>query len=1084
MTLYPWYSCRTFIVFCSLLVAILGWTGARAADMATTATVTLPPSRDTFVHSANPGTNYGAGEELLVYEINSTAVIHAQSLLYFDLSSLPAGTIIERAILRLYVTDLTNPQPSSLQIDQVLAFWDEASVTWGTRPQAVNVYPNVPPPTQIGWFSVDVTELVARWVHQPSVHYNDGLQVRGYSFAGAGITFSSREGSRPPELIIDYTAPATAVDIPIQANARLDLDGLCDSTGQGEYAGGAHYRYVDHEGAVSDLYLLQDATDLYLCVEGVATAGPERSFAVYLDRDNGKEKYAESDDISLRVRVQDGETSSYVGTGDSVETYTPEPIDGWEAVARVGEPRTLPDSAEFRIPLDLLTARCGSPFGLAVFHEAVTENGGTYGWPSDIGPRFPETWVETLLESPPCPIRVCLDSATACTPAGLGAQVFRVADGRPFDVDALGYVQERDQIFNGDALWALVPMTVTQAYTVYYTSGVTQTVDYAAFNAAIPGEMTLVATADQPLMLFDLVVSTEWNLTPAEEDALLADLAKASDYLYAFTDGQAALGQVTIYQNLTQWGTADVRNWANNRLRPEADPGGMVLAPVTDPIYSDLTYYPGHIHLGSYWNRFNTPPGQPIVLNGAPVDPSTLADDRALALAHEFGHYFFYLFDTYFGLDDEGHVVEVDSCTGSAMGWVYEEKNWAFVADPVHWNDNCSDTYAHRVLPRHEWATIQLWYPWLRTPPVITAAQLTPPVPLTRLTVQPSASPGTPLLNPTFNLLYQNGETASREARALIIRDDRVLDQGAPPQGSTQITLVGPQENDRLCVVDINQNDAPAARRYQYGCEEIQIGDNELWMERDITWAPIIEPHPVTSTTWQITVTQPLAAGLDLKLRLYPEGKPGSTPADLSAGDVHTATVTLPEVTPAAYIQVWVDETDTETNPARVAFIDYGIGGGTVPGPASFGEKAPVYSADGVFEFYPDATVELVYGEFVSVVRYLNTYPLPANTVLAGAPYGLVAYPPSLIGAGTVHIRYTPPDTGGMVGATLQAPAGEEVAIHFWNGQAWQPLETTVTPEPTTGQAVATARGHGPGIYVLLVVDPDFGRIYFPYISR
>ncbi|OUC05716.1 hypothetical protein RY27_25540, partial [Litorilinea aerophila] len=99
-------------------------------------------------------------------------------------------------------------------------------------------------------------------------------------------------------------------------------------------------------------------------------------------------------------------------------------------------------------------------------------------------------------------------------------------------------------------------------------------------------------------------------------------------------------------------------------------------------------------------------------------------------------------------------------------------------------------------------------------------------------------------------------------------------------------------------------------------------------------------------------------------------------------------------------------------------------------------------------------------------------------------PYGLVAYPASLIGAGTVHIRYTPPGTNGMAGAALQAPAGEQVAIHFWNGQAWQPLETTVTPEPTTGQAVATARGQGPGIYVLLVVDPDFGRVYLPFVSR
>src|SRR5690606_31414379 len=144
--------------------------------------------------------------------------------------------------------------------------------------------------------------------------------------------------------------------------------------------------------------------------------------------------------------------------------------------------------------------------------------------------------------------------------------------------------------------------------------------------------------------------------------------------------------------------------------------------------------------------------GQPITFDGEPVDLSTLEDDWAIALAHEIGHYGLFLFDTYFGIGPDESVVSVYSCTGSAMGWVYDAENWGYVYDPGFWDANCARTHANQLLARDEWATIRLHYPWLNTPASFVPGPTTPPVPLTQVNFVDPADPGTPLANPLYDL--------------------------------------------------------------------------------------------------------------------------------------------------------------------------------------------------------------------------------------------------------------------------------------------------------------------------------------------
>ena len=144
-------------------------------------------------------------------------------------------------------------------------------------------------------------------------------------------------------------------------------------------------------------------------------------------------------------------------------------------------------------------------------------------------------------------------------------------------------------------------------------------------------------------MLFNMLVSLEWNavVDPAYLQELEYNLERASEYLYDFTNGQVALGNVDVYQNADEWVVSHIVIQANNRLRPFAAQGGIVITETADP-YSPtvaIVYGSGQVTMGSTWNRYGNP-GQ------------SLGDDWAIILAHELSHYLLYQDDTYLGMDE------------------------------------------------------------------------------------------------------------------------------------------------------------------------------------------------------------------------------------------------------------------------------------------------------------------------------------------------------------------------------------------------------------------------------------------------
>jgi hypothetical protein len=1050
------------------------------------ATITLTPVADAVIDSGNPTVNFGQADELQVANMATLNLITRVSLIRFDLSLLPAGAVINRAELHLHQTRGSGDN-WTVNINHLNTTWGEESVTWGTRPFSSSFYAGLPVPDpgagdpNIVW---DVTDLARTWAYN-SPALNHGLEIVGTGRENQSLAraFGSRESATPPELVIDYTPPPTSVVIPADSTP-VTLDGRCEIGA--EYARATVLSYVDVQGATGTAYLKHDADAIYVCFVAPAGTPGLSFFGVYLDTDLGREKYATEDDYGLHVDVATGETHSLRGTGDPAQVYEPVDLGDWKAVASSGNA----DSAEYLISRTLFNRTCTSPFGLALYHRHVRDQGDDYGLPPGRAYNFPDQWLEATLENPGC-IRVCSETATPCG-AAPGATVRNTDTGTIYPLDGEGYVINRDQIANGAPLWALLPVSSTARSTLYHTSGAEQTVNESAFSGSNAGTMTLVVSQQNPLLVQNLDVAAQWYVEGDAErtDWLRENIVAASDFLYRFTDGQFALGRVTVQQSYDGWDDADLQLHANNIFQPRADIGGIV---ITDTVDLDpsipITYAPGQMYMGSHWNRYGKPPGEEILVGDAPVPAATMAADWAIALAHELGHYLLFLFDVYTDIDGNASAELAEQCTLSAMGDAYKPSNHAFIYDRDHWDAHCSETEAYTTLGgRTEWRTINLWHPWTITPTAFVTGPVLPAGVTSVTFITPTIPPGPPATSQVFDLVYQDNETNSAEARGFLLRNNRVLEQGKPPQGANQIHLIDAQQGDRLCVYDINDNaEGDETPRNQFGCKIIVPGDATLEMTKDVAWAPLVDLRQTGANQLTVAVTQPvtLPVNVPIQAALYPEHGEKLLEVTLTGdGSVHTGAFNLAENVPPVYVQLFVSETVAAPTTRREVIVDRGTGGSGAYGPARMGGKVLVISSDGNASYESDEPLTLEPGESIAWQSMPGTPPLPPGLAILGQSYRLDAFPPSLVVSGTVSIRFVEPSTLVNAANTVQQDQPGPT-LYFWDGIRWERLDTSLTKpiHAADGEQLASARSRGIGVYTVMV-DQGQAPLLLPLIYR
>jgi photosystem II stability/assembly factor-like uncharacterized protein len=308
----------------------------------------------------------------------------------------------------------------------------------------------------------------------------------------------------------------------------------------------------------------------------------------------------------------------------------------------------------------------------------------------------------------------------------IGAQIYH--NGR-LVVDENGVVQVTDLAGNlvlnsvraGDTLVALLPQEKRStarldhdgwAYQVHTTSLNIQPDGVRAFSVTSPqGAQTLIVQPASPLVLFNLVVSIEWDANDAYTSEISRAVRLASDFFYDMTDGQMAFGQVVIHERGKQWGSADIQIATSNIVRPHSYIGGIV--------DGDASHV---IRIGRAWDGNTGNQG------------SWTTSDGYRTLAHEFGHYALHLYDEYMSLIRSANGMIIGerpaTCTGpenrnpatasvnaSVMDYQYTSSELASRGVPGLWSIRCEATAQWQLNGESDWETLVRKYADSAQPP-------------------------------------------------------------------------------------------------------------------------------------------------------------------------------------------------------------------------------------------------------------------------------------------------------------------------------------------------------------------------------
>lgn len=175
------------------------------------------PSEDAYIAEFYPHTNFGNAQYLYVSQYDCQTQVcpcndDYRSLLKFDLCSLgcnyiPPNSEICYAYLELCIYRNEVPAPIEVCLYNVLAPWDEGSVTWCNQPPIFYCPETCTTvcPGDSGPLCFDVCELVKGWYSGCLV--NNGIMLIGNELFNSLVGFYSREYPNSmlwPKLVVGY----------------------------------------------------------------------------------------------------------------------------------------------------------------------------------------------------------------------------------------------------------------------------------------------------------------------------------------------------------------------------------------------------------------------------------------------------------------------------------------------------------------------------------------------------------------------------------------------------------------------------------------------------------------------------------------------------------------------------------------------------------------------------------------------------------------------------------------------------------------------------------------------------------------
>lgn len=165
--------------------------------------ITLNPSQSAYVSYGAPNNNYNANDYLRC-GIQSSIAIRYMTLVQFNLSSIPAHSIINSAALKLYsYSNLCYNALTTQLAKRCTGSWVYSTVTYNTKPATTDT--NQASMTNSGydkWYEWNIKDIAQLWSNGTA---NYGLWIIQADLDTTEGKCYKRTGTYVPQLAIDYT---------------------------------------------------------------------------------------------------------------------------------------------------------------------------------------------------------------------------------------------------------------------------------------------------------------------------------------------------------------------------------------------------------------------------------------------------------------------------------------------------------------------------------------------------------------------------------------------------------------------------------------------------------------------------------------------------------------------------------------------------------------------------------------------------------------------------------------------------------------------------------------------------------------
>ena len=196
-----------FVAYIVLFLLNLTAVGQVLAD-----STTIRPTKVAYTFQYQGDTNYGG---YTVAKVGSTELNNDYcTWVQFDLSSIPSGSQIDSAYLRLKVKK-NNGSGIYVKTRMASSSWSETGITWNNHPNVCTSPSDSEYISGTGWEEWAVTEMVRKWIDGTRSNYGFGVWPSNWNEGSNHWFYSDNDSnsSNHPQLVVNYTPPSPAPDI-------------------------------------------------------------------------------------------------------------------------------------------------------------------------------------------------------------------------------------------------------------------------------------------------------------------------------------------------------------------------------------------------------------------------------------------------------------------------------------------------------------------------------------------------------------------------------------------------------------------------------------------------------------------------------------------------------------------------------------------------------------------------------------------------------------------------------------------------------------------------------------------------------